>query len=695
MKKRLIFPLVVGGLAFLGLYNTNAVVPENEGEYVENRARLVSYVIKEQLNRNHYSHKAVDDTLSLNAFDLFVEQLDSQKRFLLQDDYARLKKYDKKIDDEFKMGRFELPEQAYKLFPKRLDQVRKMVVELVAEGLNPEVQESIETDIDNIEFAASTPELRERWRKIVKYQILTRYLSLKEDKVAAGEKVDQKVLLEEAGGKVLASFTRFFDRLAKDTIRDFYDRYFNAVTRAFDPHTNYFPPKQKEDFDISMRGSLEGIGALLREEDGFIKVERVIPGSAAARQGQLAGGDKILQVAEGAAEPVDITDMRLRDAVSLIRGKKGTEVRLTVRHADGKRVVIPIVRDVVQIEETFVKHTVRKQGDRLFGYIKIPTFYRDFKNGNSGGRNSTTDTQRAIKALLKEKVDGIVLDLRNNGGGALTDAVSIAGLFIDKGPIVQVRSSDDIVQSLADEQAGYEYDGPLVVLVNKFSASASEILAGALQDYGRAIIVGSHHTHGKGTVQTLIDLDRSVRFGNMGKYKPLGALKMTTQKFYRVSGASTQSKGVEPDIVLPDPMAYLESGEQYIDHALPWDTIKPVSYRKWDKSLNLATLTVMSGKRIAASDDFAEVVEKSQENKERSEKTQISLLLADIEDERNRLNGNHGEKVDDEDETEGDNEEEDSEGEGVDPDWTDALNEDIHLKESEKILANLIAINRK
>lgn len=685
---RLIVLLLLSLTLTAGLIGVNRLEADDTADFDANRARLLSYVLREQLNRNHYSHRQIDDALSRDAFGLYLEQLDSQKRFLLTADVAALRQNELKIDDELKAGRIELPEQSRVIFRQRLAQVRTMVVELIAKGFKTDLVESIETDADKLTYADSLEVLRDRWRRILKYQTMSRFLAMKEEAVAEmkeGETIDEAKLLEEAAGKILKSFTSYFDRLEQDTERDFYDRYFNAVTRAFDPHTNYFPPQQKEDFDISMRGSLEGIGALLREEEGYIKVERVIPGSAAARQGDLLAGDVILSVGESAQEPVDITDMRLRDAVALIRGPKGTEVRLTVRRTTGDRKLIPIVRDVVQIEDAFVKHTLRTVDGKKFGYVHIPTFYRDFEGSRNGesARNSTDDTRVAVEALKKEKIDGLVVDLRNNGGGALTDAVSIAGLFIDKGPVVQVRNSYDKVESLNDDIPGTVYDGPMIVLVNEFSASASEILAAALQDYGRAVIVGSVHTHGKGTVQTLIDLDRALSFGNMAKYKPLGALKLTTQKFYRVSGGSTQYRGVEPDIVLPDLLAYLKTGEKHIDFSLPWDTIAAVPHDRWGAGLDIGTLKARSSKRTTSDSWFADIEQDALEAKKKSEATKQSLLLADIVRERAQAEEERKKAELSPHDTSADAGPDDNA-------WIKRLDDDHYLKEAEAILRDIL-----
>jgi len=615
---------------------------------IANRAKLLSYVLRQQLTQHHFSHKAIDDEFSAATFDLYLKQLDFQKRFLLASDVAQLKAYAGRIDEEFKRGQVELPAVAGQLLDKRIRQVKQVATELLQKDFDFTISEELESDPEKLDWARTEEELRERWRKILKYQVMVRMLTLEEDtgdnenqpaepqKDKASDKPETQA---EARKKIAKRFDHFFDRLLKDTLRDHYDRYFNAATRAFDPHTTYFAPRQREDFEIGMRGSLEGIGATLREEDGFIKVVRVIPGSAASRQGELAAEDTILAVGQGSEDPVDVTDTRLRDAVELIRGPKGTEVRLTVKKADGKTRIIPIIRDVVEIEETFVKWTTIPDPatGKLFGYIRIPSFYRDFKGPFQGGtgRNVTDDVEEALEKLSGSHIDGLMLDLRNNGGGALTDAVQISGLFIEKGPVVQVKSSNGQVRVLDDRDPDIAYDGPLVVLVNRFSASASEILAAALQDYQRALIVGSDHTYGKGTVQTILDLDRAIPFRNMEKYKPLGALKITTQKFYRVSGGSTQDKGVEADLVMPDRMQHVKSGEKYMDYALPWDTVPPARFTPWEgQRPALASLSEKSSRRLQQSEDFQEIINDAEKARERRDRTSLTLNLAKARQER-------------------------------------------------------------
>jgi len=608
----------------------------------EKRNKLIGYMLYKQLPSIHFSDKKVNDDLAKAAFDLYLKQLDFQKRFLLQEDVEQLQKYTLRIDDNLKNGSIILPQVGYDILSQRITQAEKISQELLESEFDNNKDELYETDPDKLPYVKNEVQLRDRWRKILKARIISRYLDLVEQQKEKEDKEKDEDLWEQAKEKVGKTNRDFFVRLNQETLQDHYDRYFNAVTRAFDPHTNYMAPAKKEDFDIHMRGSLEGIGALLREEDGLIKVVRIIPGSASARQGTLQAEDVILQVAEANEEPVEVTDMRLRDAVRLIRGPKGTEVQLTVKKPDGKIAVIPIIRDVVQIEETFVKSTVLDAADgNKIGYIMIPSFYRDFEGSRNGNiaRNSTDDTRKALEELKKESITGLILDLRDNGGGSLVDAVDITGLFLKSGPVVQVKNSFGNRKVLNDEDSEIVYDGPMVVLVNLFSASASEILAAALQDYGRAVIVGGKHTHGKGTVQTIIDMNDNIPLLHLQRYDDLGAMKVTIQKFYRINGGSTQFKGVEPDIVLPSLYDHLKSGEQYLDYSLPWDQVASVPYFPY--TLNREDIDAIRQKstlRLKDDEGLKIIAEEALKSKERLEKTAISLKLDEMRFEREEAN---------------------------------------------------------
>ena len=666
-----------------------AYLGANDSDVDSGRAKLLSYILRQQLSNNHYQPRPFDDALAHDIFSLYLEQLDPQKRLLLQDDVARLKLLSASLSKDFQDGQLRLPETARRTLHQRIRQIRPLILDLLAAPFDFTRDETFESDPEKLDFCKTSAEILERWRKALKLQTLNRYLDKLEEAEQQGDvSTEQKSALEsESREKVGRTIKGYFERLLEETDQDHYNHFLATVTLAFDPHTNYLPPRQKEDFDIHMRGSLEGIGATLREEDGYIKVVSIIPGGAASRQGELSAEDLILEVAQGDEEPVDITNMRLRDAVELIRGPKGSTVRLSVRKPDGRHTLVSIVRDVVQIEETFVKGTLLDSGDpdKHFGYIKIPTFYRDFSQFGEG-RNSTADMRAELAALTREApLDGLILDLRNNGGGALTDAVSIAGLFISQGPVVQVRNGDGSVKTLSDTDGEIVYGGPMVVLVNRFSASASEILAGALQDYNRALIIGSDHTHGKGTVQAVVDLDRHLPFRNMQKYLPLGALMVTIQKFYRISGESTQSRGVIPDIILPDRQQHLETGESFLDHALPWDTIAKTSYSTWkDKLPDRSLLRKLSLQRQQDSSLFAEVRAQASLLKERSDITQIPLQISTARQEREKLSSLRDLNVHGSDSTDDDK---DSEA------WIAQLDDDAVFIEAEALLNDIIRIS--
>ena len=612
------------------------------------RNQLIAYMVSQQLSARHFGHERINDELSFKIYDLYLRQLDPRKRFLLQADVQGLSGFEKRIDDELKSGDIRLPDLGRRLLDARIREVDAIIDPILDAGFDFNLQESLEADPKKLDFVADKDALRERWRLSLKMQVLDSFFEAFEDKQKAEPQKYQQAdpglhpeLMAETMRKVRESSHRAMQRLLQQTRQDHYDRYFDAIARGFDPHSNYMPPTTKEDFDIQMSGSLEGIGALLREDEGLIKVVRVLPGSAAEKQGQLQAEDTILSVADKGGEPVDISEMRIREAVSLIRGPKGSEVVLNVRKPGGGRMSIAIVRDVVQLEETYVKSALlhTKQGVPI-GYIRIPSFYRDFNaDDNQGlGRNSTDDTRVLIRQLKAAGIKGLILDLRNNGGGALDDAVNISGLFLPGGPVVQVRDGEGKITVRADQDAAVEYDGLMIVLVNQFSASASEILAAAMQDYSRALVIGSKHTHGKGTVQAMMDLNRYLPLFRTRKVSDLGALKMTIQKFYRINGGSTQFRGVSPDLVVPSMLDHLESGEQYMDYALPWDQVLPVPYQIWrGPMLDRIEAQQRGGDWVANSPSFQKIFEESEKAKIRAEQTVVTVSAGDMWRERQIL----------------------------------------------------------
>ena len=628
-------------------------------DFDADRNRRLAMLLNQQLKSHHFAGKTLEDR-SLATFDLYLRQLDPRKRFLLQRDIKKLRKLAERINEDLSHGTSPLPDEGAKALNMRIKQVTKITEELFKEGFDPNRVDFLEIDPKKIAYAANIRELKDRWRITLKLQILDTYLDYTEEqqkklseKNTSSQKQQHELtkpqpkpldtqLWRKAQDKTLDRNRRFLQRKLELTRQEHYDLFFDSFAKAHGPHTSYMAPSSKEDFDIHMSGSLEGIGALLREEDGNIKVVRVIPGSAADRQGQLQTEDTILAVSEKNEEPVMITDMKLRDAVSLIRGPKGTEVILTVQRADGAKKIIPIVRDVVLIEETYIKsEVIYDKGGHKIGYIRIPSFYRNFADSgeNSNSRNVTQDMRKEIAKLKQQdKVKGLIIDLRNNGGGSLSDAVSISGLFLPEGPIVQVKNSKGEIKILDDKDSHISYQGPVIVLVNKFSASASEIVAGALQDYKRALIIGGDHTHGKGTVQTILDMNRYLPIRIWKQYDDLGALKVTIHQFYRVNGESTQYKGVEPDVVVPTILDHLESGEKYQDYSLPWDKIESTEFSLWDGyRFDVEKARQLSAHLMDSNDDFKKIKERTAKAAERTKRTKAPAYLAGAVKDRQEL----------------------------------------------------------
>ncbi|WP_235941925.1 carboxy terminal-processing peptidase [Pontibacter fetidus] len=595
----------------------------------EGKNEILLKVLMQGLNTGHFQPEKLDDNFSKKAFKLYLERLDYNKKFLLSSDVAKLRKYETAIDDQLRQGSYELFDLSADLMEQRLKESEAYYQEILAKPFDFTKEESIELDGEKLAFAKDKNELKEAWRKQLKYQTLVRLADMQKEQdqaQAKGEKKEVKTTEQmeaEARKKILDLYKDLYTRLNRTTRDDRRATYINAITNVYDPHSGYFPPKAKSDFDIEFTGRLEGIGASLQEKDGQIKVAEIVPGSPSYLQGDLKPGDAIQKVAQGSKEPVIVEGMRLDDAIQLIRGKKGTEVRLTVKKPNGSIKVIPIIRDVIVFEETYAQSAMIDGKDKI-GYIKLPGFYADF-DGN-GGPNSGEDVKREVEKLKAAGMQGLVLDLRNNGGGSLSDAVEMAGLFIPQGPIVQVKDARGKALVLDDRDPQVQYGGPLVILVNANSASASEILAAAMQDYKRAVIVGSP-TYGKGTVQQFFELDQALP-SQFDAYKPFGALKLTTQKFYRVNGGTTQLRGVTPDVILPDVYTYLEFGEKEQDYPLPFDEIKPANYKTWTNGkINLNEVQSHSRERISNNKSFALIKESAERLKKQSDNTVRSLSL--------------------------------------------------------------------
>ncbi|MCC9138057.1 carboxy terminal-processing peptidase [Pontibacter silvestris] len=612
------------------LYNNN-VSSEPEG-----KNEILIKALMQGLSSGHYQPEKLDDSFSKKVFNLYLDRLDYNKKYLLASDVNQLRKYETTVDDQLKQGSYEYFDVATDLIDQRIKESAAYYKEILDKPFDFSKDESVELDGEKLTFAKDKAELKEAWRKQLKYQTLVRLADMKETQDSAstkGEEVEQKTpeqMEKEAREKVKSSYDDLYKRLSQINREDRRAVYINSITNVYDPHTEYFPPKAKSNFDIAFTGKLEGIGATLQEKDGQIKVMEIVPGGPSYLQGDLKPGDVIQKVAQGDEEPVLIEGMRIDDAVQLIRGKKGTIARLTVKKADGSIREVAITRDVVIIDETYAQSALIN-GDKKIGYIKLPGFYADFENKN--GRFSGADVKKEVEKLKADGVEGIVLDLRNNGGGSLSDAIEMAGLFIDKGPIVQVKTAAGKAVVLDDRDPQVQYAGPLVILVNSNSASASEILAAAMQDYKRAVIVGTP-TFGKGTVQQFFELDDALP-SQFNAYKPFGALKLTTQKFYRINGGTTQLRGVTPDVILPDAYSFLDFGEKEQDYPLPFDEIAPANYKPWNK-LNISQIQTSSRSRIAQNKSFQLVKESGERLKKQADNTTRSLKLAKYMEEEQK-----------------------------------------------------------
>lgn len=583
------------------------------------------------LNQLHYSPKDINDEFSADLFDFYVDRMDGTRRYLTQEDVDQLKPYRTQLDDQINAGDYTFFNKSIELLDAGIAKAETYYKDILAKPFDFTVDETFELDGEKRGYAQNDAELQEYWRKILKYETLTRLVRKlnRQDKNEDEEKEVKSLdtLEKEAREDVLEMYDGVFNRIRKLKRSDRLSFYLNSITSLFDPHSNYYEPIDKENFDIGISGRLEGIGARLTPDGDYTKVADIVPGGPAWKGKELDEKDLILKVAQGEdGDWIDVTGWSLDDVVQQVRGKKGTTVRLTIRKVDGSTEEISIVRDVINIEETYARSLILEadeQGRRV-GYIFLPGFYADFDDPN--GRFAAEDVEAELEKLKQEGVDGVILDLRNNGGGSLMEVVKMTGLFIERGPVVQAKARMRDAEIYRDKDSKVAYDGPLAVMVNGFSASASEILAGAIQDYNRGIVVGSKATFGKGTVQRFFPLDRAVR--GMEDIKPLGEIKITTQKFFRVTGASNQLRGVVPDVVLPDRYHYIEVGEREEDYPLAWTEIEPVPF---DQSVyqveNPEKLAQMSQKRLDQNEIFKQIMENARQLEQQREDSEYSLNL--------------------------------------------------------------------
>ncbi|WP_109682117.1 carboxy terminal-processing peptidase [Xanthomarina spongicola] len=558
--------------------------------------KLLIQVITYVLQRGHFDPKEINDDFSAEVYADYLDQLDPLKRYFYKSDIEEFENFKFLIDDQLKEYDISFFNLTHERLVQRIEESKAIYKEVLDKPFDYSVDEEFNSDYENMDYVKNKKQMKDRWRQQLKFSNLVNYDDLMIEQEKSEEKKPLTQIEEEARAETLKSIDLYYNDYIGDLERkDWFSMYINSIVEEFDPHTNYFAPEDKENFNQQMSGKLEGIGARLQKRMDNTKIVELISGGPAWRGNELEVGDIIMKVRqEKEEEPVNIVGMRLDDAIKLIKGPKGTTVVLTVKKVDGTIEDISITRDVVEIEETYAKSSIVVKDDKSFGVINLPKFYVDFEDYKS--RNAASDIKQEIERLKAEGMEGLVLDLRNNGGGSLPVVVDIAGMFIKDGPIVQVRATGEPKEVLKDKDKSIVWDGPLVILVNELSASASEILAAAMQDYKRAIVIGSKQTYGKGTVQNFLDLNNMVRNNKNGD---LGALKLTTQKFYRINGGSTQLEGVKSDVVVLDRYSFIDIGEKDQENPLPWDKIEAVDYTFWDGYFDYNETIENSTKRMS------------------------------------------------------------------------------------------------
>jgi carboxyl-terminal processing protease len=608
-------------LALVLLVTPELSAAELTGPVPQDNDRYITKAVVRLLQHIHLSKHALDDEISQRCLDSFLKGLDPWKLYLLESDVAEFRQKQTTLDDEFKAGNVTFAYDVYNRFLQRVDHAVELSDELLGADLDFTIDEEMTIDPDATTYAVSESELRDRWRKRVKYDLLV--------------KKSEEVAPEEARQQLRKRYHASAHRLRMTQPDELLERYLTALTTAYDPHTTYMAPSTLENFEISMRLELEGIGAALSWKDGDTVVSKIIPGGAAAKDGRLQPDDRVTAVAQGTdGEFVDVVEMGLNDVVQLIRGKRETVVRLQVLPAgDSKPRVYEITRAKIELPDSEAQGKVFEEGQKSdgspfrVGVISLPSFYMDMsarRDNLANYRSTTRDLRNILRDFKSQGVDAVVMDLRRNGGGSLTEAIDVTGLFIDRGPVVQVKDADGRVLPVDDETPGTEWEGPLVVLISKFSASASEIFAGAVKDYERGVIIGDESTHGKGTVQSLLDLsDKLFRHG-----PKLGALKITQQQFYRPNGSSTQREGVKSDVILPSRTDHYEGiSEGDLDYALEWDQVEPATFPKL-RMTDRATvdqLSLLSKQRVEQSEDFKRELDWIRRYEDRKNRVSITL----------------------------------------------------------------------
>lgn len=649
------FWLLMSAVVVLGIA---AYYPRQTGLPAEKDAVILQSLV-EGINRMHFQPQEINDDFSRKVYDLYLDRLDGRRMYLTQEDINRLKPFEKQLDDQINRSSFEFFDLSVQLLDQGILKAERIFNEWIDKNFDLSTNEMLETDPDKKTFAKNDAELTEYWRKMIKYSLLLKVAEkikeAEDDQLQNGSttaptslKAREAEFMAAAKEEVRKDYENLFKRIHKQKRNDRLSIYLNSIANIFDPHTEYYEPVEKQNFDINMSGRLEGIGARLQTlPDGeYTKVSDIIVGGPAWKQKELEVDDVIMKVQQEGKEAVDIAGMEINEVVSLIRGPKGTLVTLTIkRKADGSIKPITIQREEVIIDEGYVKSLIieDKEVGKKIGYIKLPRFYADFDNDQ--GHQCATDVAIELEKLKAQRVEGIILDLRYNGGGSLRDVVRMSGFFIEKGPIVQVKARDAKPEVLSDTDPQVQYGGPLVIMVNEFSASASEIMAAAMQDYGRAIIVGTK-TYGKGTVQRFFDLDRTVR--GFDEFKPLGEVKLTIQKFYRINGGSTQLEGVTPDIILPDNYLYVPVGEREMEYPMAWTKIESVPFSQNVVRVNgVNRYAEISTARQKGNQTFSVILDNARHIKAQRDATEITLNLKEFleQDEQDEKLGKKFEEV--------------------------------------------------
>ena len=612
--------------------------PQND----EEKMQTIMISVKNTLSYLHYSPKPINDAYSADVFDKYLEMMDPAKKFLLQSDVDEFTKHKTKLDDYLNRGDISFFNLTVDRLNARTKEVEKLSQDILSKPINFDENEELILEPKLKTYPKNQEELRNEWKKFIKYNILQEIETLNAKEQTQKEKKDSvnKFKLKDtiklqiltpqqkqakATDEVKDLLTSMFKRYDKRKKMDWFSVYMNAYTEVFDPHTNYFSPQDKEDFDVSFKGKVIGIGATIQESKGKIKIGTLVVGAPAWKSKQISEGDEILKVkSKKDEEPINVTGMLVDEAVRFIRGEKGSEVVLTLRKKDGSIKEVKMIREEVAIEDTFARSIiVNSPNGKKYGFINLPGFNADFEDAK--GRNASDDIKAELIKLKAQNVEGIILDLRNNGGGSLTEVVDIMGLFMKNGPVVQVKDGNGKIQVLKNKQNDPIWTGPLVIMQNELSASASEILAGAMQDYGRAVIVGSPQSFGKGTVQTFVELNRFLNTSD-----DFGALKLTIQKFYRVNGKSTQLKGVDSDIPMKDIFTYEEIGERYDNYALPWDQVSTSGFAPLN-TLNISNLVNNSAKRLTQNKNYQLLLESAQWKEKLDKEEKVTLNLKEFE----------------------------------------------------------------